>query len=234
MPAVASPADSTQILSWTGPLADAARVEVRNLIGTVRVTPSPDGRLHARAYRVDDGQRTPKEVEVRVLRTDEGVTLCSVYAGNSDAHCTGRMSPLESCRGGACDGSQVSLHIEVPAVPLEVRVGIGAVQARHLAAPVHAWVTTGDIYVETSSTISAWAGAGRIAARMGASRWEGELKLEAVAGGIEVWLPRRTDARVEADVLLGEAHIPDTFRSGSQRLRLIAGLGGVTVYATDA
>ena len=232
--ASAEPADSTLILEWTGSLDRADRVEVRNPVGAVYATPSPDGRLHVRAYRVDDEKRTPKAAEVRVLRGDEAVTLCAVYEGASDDHCTARTNLVESCRGGTCDGSHVSLHVQVPAAPLNVRVGIGLVRSRRLAAPLHVWIATGDVDVETSSTASAWAGAGRIAARIGALRWDGELKLEAALGEIEVWLPRRADVRVDADVLLGETRVPDTFLRGAHRLRLVAGLGDVTVHAVDA
>src|ERR1700688_1402721 len=74
-PLAALAAEPSEYL-WDGALAHGATVEIVNPTGDVFVQRSDSGRVELRALRTSSGG-DPSSVEVRTVRTDAGLAICS-------------------------------------------------------------------------------------------------------------------------------------------------------------
>jgi hypothetical protein len=77
---------------WDGPLARGATVEIVNPTGDVFVQRSESGRVEVHALRTA-GTGDPSSVEIRAVRTETGLALCSEAPGATFVCVAGAKAP---------------------------------------------------------------------------------------------------------------------------------------------
>lgn len=186
----------TERFTWSGQVAPAATVEVKNLNGDVRVRPGVGNTVLVEALKEGDAD-DPSSVRVEILETEQGVTICAVYPdvpGEPVNQCLPGLAGQLSSRN---NDVSVTLDIEVPAGRAFVGGTIaGKVEAAGLAGDVHARTIAGDIEIATSGIAEATTISGNITASLGRAVWDHDLSFSALAGDVTVRVPASTSADV--------------------------------------
>ena len=186
----------TESFEWSGSIAAAGTVEIKNISGEVRASPSRDGTIRLRA-RIEGTLDDPSTVRIEVVETEQGVTICTVYPdvpGQGSNQCLPGLAGRLSSRN---NDVVVTIDVEVPAdCPFIGRTLSGAVKAADLASDVTARTTAGDIDVSTSGVAVASTLSGNITASIGRSSWDRNLTFGSLYGDVTVRVP----ANVNADV----------------------------------
>jgi hypothetical protein len=190
---------------WRGALAAGKTLWVRGVSGNIQAQPASGGEAEVSA--VKHGRRSdPDEVEIQVVASEDGVTICAVYPTPR------RSRGLNECLPGG-EGQnntrnndvEVDFTVHVPAgVNLVAKTVQGDVTADSLGANVKAYTVNGDVEVSTKGYAEASTVNGSIRAAMGKADWTGGLDFNTVNGGITVTLPAGFGASVEAKTVNGE------------------------------
>src|ERR1700686_895396 len=106
-PLTALAAEPSEYL-WDGALAHGAIVEIVNPVGDVFVQRSDSGRVELRALRTASGG-DPSSIEVRTVRTDAGLAICSEAPSATFACAAGAKPPA------ATSSYRVDELVQVPA-----------------------------------------------------------------------------------------------------------------------
>jgi hypothetical protein len=186
----------TARFTWSGQLAPAATVEVKNLNGDVRARPGIGGTVRVSALKEGEADH-PSTVRVEVLETAQGVTICAVYPdvpGQPENQCLpGMAGQLSSHRNDV----SVTFDIEVPEGCAFVAGTVaGDVETADLTAYVRARTMAGDIDIATSGLAEATTLSGNITASIGRAVWDRDLSFTALDGDVTVRVPAHTNADV--------------------------------------
>jgi hypothetical protein len=188
---------------WRGQIAAGKILEIKDINGSVHAEPASNN--DAEVTAIKRGRRSdPKEVEIKVVEHNNGITICAVYPSNNPAE------PNE-CRPGEAGrmntrNNDVSVEFTVR-VPLGVnfigRTVNGQVEATSLKGDVEAHTVNGNVHISTSGYGRGRTVNGSINASMGSSNWPNSLDLETVNGSITVTLPAETNTRFRAETVNG-------------------------------
>jgi hypothetical protein len=174
----------------------------------------------------------PDDVEIKVVESEDGVTICAVYPTPA------RARHENSCEQGDHWSSNtenndvtVDFEVQVPAgVEFDGQTVNGEMSAEGLKADVHASTVNGSVRVTTSGLAEASTVNGSVYAEMGRSTWTDQLEFSTVNGGITLIMPGKLDAELRANTVNGEIEtdwpITITGRFSQRRLRGTIGAGG--------
>ena len=226
----AAPA-AAQEFRWTGRLAAGKRVEIKGVNGDIHAVAATGADVEVTA--VKQARRSdPDEVEIKVVPSDEGVTICAVYPN-------GRRARREnSCEPGPhwssnTENNDVSVDftVHLPAgLELYANTVNGDVEAEGLGGNVKAYTVNGGIRLSTKGFAEAVTVNGSIYASLGRADWTDGVDFRTVNGGITLELPATFSAEVRAETVNGdiETEFPLTVtgRFGPRHLRGTVGNGG--------
>lgn len=231
--------DGGPAFHWWGKLSPGQLVEIKGVNGAIYAEPSDGDEVEVIArktsYRYD-----PAAVEIEVVESANGYTVCAVYPGHSGG-----------CRPGAARNSAgnsdvaVNFTVRVPnGVRFVGRTVNGSIEADHLSADVEAYTVNGRIVLSTAGSAQANTVNGSIQARLGTGVLQRARSFSTVNGSVEVELPHCTNALVRARTVNGRIRtdFPLTIRRtvwthsmqgmlgrGGPELKLITVNGGITL-----
>lgn len=174
----------------------------------------------------------PESVEIKVVPSEEGVTICAVYPTPRRAREVNDCTPGDHWSSHTED-NDVSVDFEVR-VPKGIRfyghTVNGEVEAERLGADVWAYTVNGSVHVSTTGVAEATTVNGSITAELGRADWADAVEFTTVNGGITLDLPATLSAEVRANTVNGDV-ISDfpltvTGRFGPRRFHGTIGQGG--------
>ncbi len=240
--------------SWDGPISSGQWARIYSLSGPVRVTPSPDGKLHVRAEKRASSGGDLSAVHYAVVRSGDGVTICALWTDSgtcdeSGAHETDFNSGWNDGRRNV----EVSFNVEVPNGVLsglrtvsgdidatdlsgEVRAASvsGSVTATHIGSRVSAKSVSGDVTVSAAEgPLEATSVSGDVSASLASGR-NPDMKLKSVSGSIDIGTPSSVNADVDLSTVSGsiDSKYALSFDSRHQHADGRIGSGGADISAS--
>src|SRR5467141_580236 len=220
-----------QDFNWHGRLAAGKRLEVKGVNGDVRAVLASgaeavvNARKHAR-------RSDPDEVEIKVVESDQGITICAVYPTPRCAREENSCEPGDRWRSSTDNNDvTVDFEVQVPAgVTFNGKTVNGEMSAEGLKSDVRASTVNGSVRVSTTGLAEASTVNGSVYAEMGRANWNNELEFSTVNGGITLVLPGKLDTEIRASTVNGdiETDWPLTIsgRFSNRRLHGTIGAGG--------
>jgi len=220
-----------QDFNWHGRLAAGKRLEVKGVNGDVRAVLASgaeavvNARKHAR-------RSDPDEVEIKVVESDEGVTICAVYPTPRRAERENRCEAGDSWSSSTENNDVVvDFEVQVPSgIDFNGKTVNGEMSAEGLKGDVRASTVNGSVRVSTTGLAEASTVNGSVYAQMGRADWRDDLEFSTVNGGITLILPGKIDTEVRATTVNGdiESDFPLMIsgKFGPRRLRGTIGAGG--------
>ncbi|PYP18763.1 MAG: hypothetical protein DMD54_04500 [Gemmatimonadetes bacterium] len=225
---------TAQDFNWHGRIAAGKRLEVKGVSGDVRAVLASgaeavvNARKHAR-------RSDPDDVEIKVVQSDEGVTICAVYPTPPRAREENSCEPGDRWHSSTDNNDVVvDFEVQVPAgVEFNGQTVNGEMSAEGLKGDVKASTVNGSVRVSTTGLAEASTVNGSIYAEMGRANWNDELEFSTVNGGITLILPGKLDTELRASTVNGEIDsdypLMITGKFGPRRLRGTIGAGGRTL-----
>src|SRR3989449_184122 len=222
---------TAQDFNWHGRLAAGKRLEVKGVNGDVRavLASGAEAVVSAKkhAHRSD-----PDEVQIQVVESDEGVTICAVYPTPRRARRENTCEPGDRWHSSTDNNDvTVDFEVQVPAgIEFNGQTVNGEMSAEGLKGDVRASSVNGSVRVSTTGLAEASTVNGSVYAQMGRADWTNDLEFSTVNGGVPLTLPGKPDTHLRATPL-NSAHQSDyplmvTGRFGPRRLRGTIGAGG--------
>jgi DUF4097 and DUF4098 domain-containing protein YvlB len=220
-----------QDFNWHGRIAAGKRLEVKGVNGDVRavLASGPEAVVNARKHA---RRSDPDEVEIKVVESDAGVTICAVYPTPARARHENTCEPGDHWSSSTENNDVVvDFEVQVPAgVEFNGRTVNGEMSAEGLKADVTASTVNGSVRVTTTGLAEASTVNGSVYAEMGRANWSDVLEFSTVNGGITLILPGKLDTEVRATTVNGEIEsdfpLTITGKFGPRRLRGTIGAGG--------
>src|SRR5881409_894991 len=225
------PARAQGEFHWSGRLASGKRLEIKGVNGDIHAAGVTTGDVDVTA-RKHARRSDPESVEIKVVATDDAVTICAVYPtprrARRDNECTA---------GGHWSSNTedndvvVDFQVRVPAgVKFYGHTVNGEVEAEHMGADVWAYTVNGSVRVSTTGYAEATTVNGSISAELGRADWSEEVAFRTVNGGITLDLPANFSAEVRAETVNGDLvtdfPLTVTGKFGPRHLRGTIGAGG--------
>lgn len=222
---------TAQDFNWHGRLASGKRLEIKGVNGDVRATLASgaeavvNARKHAR-------RSDPEDVEIKVVESDDGITICAVYPTPPRARQENTCEPGESWHSNTENNDVVvDFDVQVPAgVVFHGQTVNGEMSAEGLKADTRASTVNGSVRVTTTGLAEASTVNGSVYAQMGRADWTDDLEFSTVNGGITVIIPGKLDTEVRASTVNGDIEsdwpLTITGRFNNRRLRGTIGAGG--------
>lgn len=180
-PAAGTAPAGKSALDWHAPLGKKQRLEVATVLGDVRIEPASGGEARVRAFK---SGRDADRIRVEVKEHGDTITIHTVYPEH--AH------DLDA---------RVDFVVQVPADRrTEAETVNGDITAHGVRGTLRLESVQGDIDVAGPSTLEAETVNGKVSAAL---EGEGPSHLSAVNGGVEVILPARGGARLQASTVSG-------------------------------
>ncbi len=236
--AVAAASVGAQDFNWHGRLAAGKRLEVKGVNGDVRAVLASgaeavvNARKHAR-------RSDPDEVEIKVVESADGITICAVYPTPPRARQENNCEPGDRWHSSTDNNDvTVDFEVQVPAgVEFNGQTVNGEMSAEGLKGDVRASTVNGSVKVSTTGLAEASTVNGSVYAQMGRADWTNDLEFSTVNGGITLILPNgKLDTEVRANTVNGdiETDWPLTIsgRFSQRRLRGTIGAGGRALSLT--
>jgi hypothetical protein len=219
---------STEDFRWSGRLAAGRTIEIKGVNGAVRAEPSASNEVEVTAIK-HSRRSDPKDVEIRVVEHEGGVTICAVYPSGDPSHPNVCAPDDGGYMNVQNNDVYVDFKVRVPqGVRFRPRTVNGEVQAEGLGGDVDAKTVNGDISISTAGIARAKTVNGSIKAAIRTARWSSPLEFKTVNGGITLDLPAEISAEVRAQTLNGD--ISSAFEvsvTGSRSRRHLTGtIGG--------
>ncbi len=200
--AAAAVAQQDNPFRWSGTLPSGQTLEVRAISGDVHVELAPGGTAEVVARK--EGKASDfDDVQVRVVKSGEGVTICTVYYPDKNS---------EGCDGGRPGWFHRSIHVSVdytvrlPAgVALKTRTVSGDVVARDVRSDVDAASVSGEVHISTTGKASASTVSGDIDVGMADLDWT-SLRFHSVSGDVTLRLPGALATGVDVTSVSGDFH----------------------------
>src|SRR2546425_4941386 len=222
---------TAQDFNWHGRLAAGKRLEVKGVNGDVRAVLASgaeavvNARKHAR-------RSDPDEVEIKVVESDEGITICAVYPTPRRARRENTCEPGDRW-SSSTDNNDVTVDFaaQVPAgIEFNGQTVNGEMSAEGLKGDVRASSVNGSVKVSTTGLAEASTVNGSVYAQMGRADWTNDLEFSTVNGGITLILPGKLDTDVRATTVNGDIEsdypLMISGKFGPRRLRGTIGAGG--------
>ena len=221
--------------TWAGKIPEGRWITVRNLNGTVDVTPGTSDRVEVTATR-HTRRGDPDYVRFEVKKygpNDQDVLICALWGENSD--CSEDNYRSRSDRRGR--GNEVWVEFRVR-VPKGVKVGAhsvnGEVRVEDVAAEVDAESVNGSVIVSTiGGPVNARTVNGSVRASMGKFDLHSDLRFSSVNGTVVAEFASDLNADVDLSTVNGRfvTDFPVTIsgRIDPRRLRATLGKGGPRV-----
>jgi hypothetical protein len=185
---------------WSGKVPPGQLIEVRGINGNIHAQPALGNDVDVIAYK--NGERyDAREIEVRVVEYEGGVTICAVYPSLDGQ--AGECLPGDRGPGNLQNNDvSVDFTVRVPkGVKFVARTVNGLVEARSLEADTEAHTVNGNVHLSTAGAAQGETVNGSIVASVG--RISSPLKFSTVNGAITVEMPAGAGATVHADTLNG-------------------------------
>jgi putative adhesin len=230
--AVAAASVGAQDFNWHGRIAAGKRLEVKGVNGDVRAVLASgaeavvNARKHAR-------RSDPDEVEIKVVESDEGVTICAVYPTPPRARQENTCEPGDRWHTNTENNDvAVDFEVQVPAgIEFNGQTVNGEMSAEGLKGDVRASTVNGSVRVTTTGLAEASTVNGSVYAQLGRADWTDDLEFSTVNGGITLILPNgKLDTEIRANTVNGEIEtdwpLMVTGRFSQRRLKGTIGAGG--------
>jgi hypothetical protein len=222
---------TAQDFNWHGRIAQGKRLEIKGVNGDVRavLASGAEAVVNAtkRARRSD-----PEDVEIKVVESEDGITICAVYPTPPRARRENTCEPGNQWHSNTENNDVVvNFEVQVPAgVEFNGKTVNGQMSAEGLKANVVASTVNGSVRVITTGLAEASTVNGSVYAEMGRADWADELDFSTVNGKITLVMPSKLDTEVRASTVNGdmESDYPMTVsgRFGPRRWRGTIGAGG--------
>ena len=222
---------AAQDFNWHGRLASGKRLEIKGVNGDVRATLASgaeavvNARKHAR-------RSDPEDVEIKVVESDDAITICALYPTPARARHENTCEPGESWHSNTENNDVVvDFDVQVPAgVVFQGQTVNGEMSAEGLKADTRASTVNGSVRVTTTGLAEASTVNGSVYAQMGRANWDNDLEFSTVNGGITLILPDKLDTEVRASTVNGDIEsdwpLTITGRFNNRRLHGTIGAGG--------
>lgn len=217
--------------SWHKRMSPGQTLEIKGVNGSITAVPSAGDEAEVtatkRARRSD-----PDEVEIKVIETSDGVTICAVYPTPARSRQENECAPgHEGHMNTENNDVTVTFTVKVPrGVRYEPRTVNGDVRATGLKSDVIASTVNGGVRISTSGKAEATTVNGDIDASMGNADWEDDVSFTTVNGGITLDLPAEVNAELRASTVNGDisSDFPVTVRGrfGPRKMSGTLGRGG--------
>src|SRR6267378_171000 len=200
---------TAQDFNWHGRLAAGKRLEVKGVNGDVRAVLASgaeavvNARKHAR-------RSDPDEVEIKVVESDQGITICAVYPTPPRARRENTCAPGDHWSSSTENNDvTVDFEVQVPAgIEFNGQTVNGQMAAEGLKGDVRASTVNGSVRVTTTGLAEASTVNGSVYAQMGRADWSNDLEFSTVNGGITLILPNgKLDTDVRANTVNGEIRL---------------------------
>lgn len=222
---------AAQDFHWTGHLAAGKRLEIKGVNGAIRATATTGDEIDVSARKI--GHRSdPDEVEIKVVPSEDGVTICALYPTPRRARHENSCEPGDEWSSSTENNDvEVDFTIKLPAgIEFFGRTVNGDLEADNLGADADVSTVNGSVDVSAAGHVEASTVNGSIRAAMGRADWESTAKFSTVNGGITLTLPPSLSAEVRAETVNGDLEtdfpLTVTGRFGPRHLRGTIGNGG--------
>lgn len=222
---------SAQDFNWHGRIAQGKRLEVKGVNGDVRAVLASGAEAVVNATK-HARRSDPEEVEIKVVESEDGITICAVYPTPPRARQENTCEPGDRWHTNTENNDVVvDFEVRVPAgVVFNGKTVNGEMSAEGLRADVQASTVNGSVRVTTTGLAEASTVNGSVYVEMGRADWPDELDFSTVNGKITLILPAKLDTEVRASTVNGdmESDFPMTVsgRFGPRRWRGTIGAGG--------
>jgi len=231
-PLAAQARTEREAFTWAGRIPEGRWISVRNMNGTVNVTPGLTDKVEVTATRhTKRGNPEFVRFEVRKFGVgDQDVLICALWGETSNCDEMGYRSRGD--RRSRDNEVWVEFHVRVPK---GVKVGAysvnGEVRVRDVAAEVEAESTNGSVIVSTlSGPVNARTTNGSVRATMGKFDLKSDLRFESTNGSVIAEFAEDINADVELSTVNGrfltDFPVTITGRIDPRRLRATLGKGG--------
>lgn len=220
-----------QDFRWTGHLAAGRLLEIKGVNGDIRALPASGDQIEVTATK--RGRRSdPDEVEIKVVESADGVTICAVYPTPPRARRENECTPGDEWSSHT-ENNDVSVNftVKIPAnIRLHGQTVNGDAEAMGMGSETDLTTVNGGVRLSTTSVGSANTVNGSIEATLGKADWDDELDFHTVNGGITLVLPGNLSTEVRAETVNGDIDsdfpLTVTGRFGPRRVRGTIGAGG--------
>ena len=220
------------VFVWSARLGDGGSLTIKNIVGGIAVTEATGDRVEVRAEKRMRGRGEASDISFDVQESSSGVTICTLYRGESACDDGGFNNTRFSVRytvamprglrlhasTGNGDlsveraGSEVELHTGNGGIRIgetEGRVtaatGNGDVEVGGARGPVRASTGNGRISVATAAgPVSANTGNGDIDVSMQSLSTSGDMEFRSGSGAVRVTLPADFNGELDASTGNGE------------------------------
>ena len=229
--AVVPPARAQGEFHWSGRLASGKRLEIKGVNGDIHAVGVAGGQIEVTGTK-HARRSDPASVEIKVVESNDGVTICAVYPTPRHARQENDCTPGDHWSSSTEDNDvAVDFEVRVPAgVKFYGHTVNGEVEAEHLGADVWAYTVNGSVRVSTTGYAEATTVNGSIAAALGRADWSDELEFRTVNGGITLDLPATFSAEIRAETVNGDLvtdfPLTVTGKFGPRHMRGTIGSGG--------
>src|SRR5688572_1891539 len=231
---LAATSAAAQDFNWRGRIAQGKRLEIKGVNGDVRAVLASGAEAIVQASK-HARRSDPDEVEIKVVESEDGITICAVYPTPPRARRENTCEPGHQWHSNTENNDVVvDFEVQVPAgVEFHGKTVNGEMSAEGLKADVKAGTVNGSVRVTTTGLAEASTVNGSVYAQMGRADWTDELDFSTVNGGITLIMPAKLDTEVRANTVNGEidSDYPLTIqgRFGPRRVRATIGAGGRTL-----
>jgi hypothetical protein len=222
---------AAQDFNWHGRLAAGKRLEVKGVNGDVRAVLASGAEAVVNA-RKHSRRSDPDEVEIKVVESDDGITICAVYPTPRRAREENNCEPGDRWHSNTENNDVVvDFEVQVPAgVVFNGKTVNGEMSAEGLKGDAYVGTVNGSVRVTTTGLAEASTVNGSVYAEMGRANWTDELEFSTVNGGITLILPGKLDTEVRASTVNGEIEtdwpLMVSGRFSNRRIRGTIGAGG--------
>jgi hypothetical protein len=222
---------AAQDFNWHGRLAAGKRLEVKGVNGDVRAVLASGAEAVVNA-RKHSRRSDPDEVEIKVVESEEGITICAVYPTPRRAREENNCEPGDRWHSNTENNDVVvDFEVQVPAgVEFNGKTVNGEMSAEGLKGDAHVSTVNGSVRVTTTGLAEASTVNGSVYAQMGRADWTDDLEFSTVNGGITLILPGKLDTEVRASTVNGEIEtdwpLMVSGRFSNRRIRGTIGAGG--------
>src|SRR6185436_14533305 len=197
---------AAQDFNWHGRLAAGKRLEVKGVNGDVRAVLASGAEAVVNA-RKHSRRSDPDEVEIKVVESEDGITICAVYPTPRRAREENNCEPGDRWHSNTENNDVVvDFEVQVPAgVEFNGKTVNGEMSAEGLKGDAHVSTVNGSVRVTTTGLAEASTVNGSVYAQMGRADWDSELEFSTVNGGITVILPSgQLNTEIRANTVNGE------------------------------
>lgn len=223
-----------QDFNWHGRIAQGKRLEIKGVNGDVRAVLASGAEAVVNATK-HSRRSDPESVEIKVVESEDGITICAVYPTPPRARQENSCEPGDRWHSNTENNDVVvDFEVRVPAgVVFDGKTVNGEMSAEGLKADVQAGTVNGSVRVTTTGLAQASTVNGSVYVEMGRADWSDELDFSTVNGKITLVMPSKLDTEVRASTVNGdmESDYPMTVsgRFGPRRWRGTIGSGGRTL-----